>query len=912
MAKSKKEKKELKFELFEKLKNQDSSLLNDLNGWLTPDYIVKNLNHNLRYYQRDAIRYLHYTQKSEYFSFEKINQVMFNMATGSGKTDLMAGIILYLFKEKGYQNFLFTVNTNGVLSKTIDNLINEQSQKYLFKKNIEIDGERIRIRQVQNKFPKHTNKNEIYIRFISIQGLTNELFTKAENIMSLKDYSSFKMVILADEAHHYSASTKTKNKTEVENASWEKTLTELKEINSENLLLEFSATLDFDDNTIYQKYQKKILYRYTLDSYIKDKYSKNVRRIQTGNSNEENMLSTVLLSEYRRKYAFETLGIEIKPVILFKSHKIDASNEANKQFNNLIEGLSTESLKEFLERQYRAISDDSSHTLHLAFKYYLSQENLDVIVREIKRGFAPTRILNANDNDSNSKGLLDSGQYQALNSLEAPTNLYRVVFAVAKLTEGWDVLNLYDIVRINNLGSKTDKHDIKSTNSEAQLIGRGARYNPFTLKGETSYQRRFDEGDEISSLLLETLHYHTLNEPQYIKNLLTSLNNMNLATEGDKKNPLLDIKLKQSFKKTTLYKTGKIYYNETKEIPESFYTNFLTYGINIEKLSNIRHLTATHESAYSEQSQIELKSVRLKDIDIRFFKKSMSRSSFFHFNNLKKFLPNLKSKEDFFGRDWLDIENLTLYLETEKESQVENLTANEKLKIVDLFFENLASKIKVGFRKEKGTKKFVGLPISDYITDYRKRVPNYDTANNNTSINQHVVNRAFDKYNFFVYESAIINDLEERLVDSIANHISELEKKYGEVFLIRMDENMLKGTDKNESLKLHQFEPAPREINYSGFQPDFILLLKNQEYYLQIFIEPKGENIYEKDRWKEEILDYINEHPKDIEFEDEVDGVVIKGLKFYRYSTKDEVINQLSQLTLNKNRFSGSVTIDLF
>ncbi|MDA0062985.1 DEAD/DEAH box helicase family protein [Brachyspira hyodysenteriae] len=31
---------------------------------------------------------------------------MFNMATGSGKTLIMASLILYLY-EKGYRNFLF-------------------------------------------------------------------------------------------------------------------------------------------------------------------------------------------------------------------------------------------------------------------------------------------------------------------------------------------------------------------------------------------------------------------------------------------------------------------------------------------------------------------------------------------------------------------------------------------------------------------------------------------------------------------------------------------------------------------------------------------------------------------------------------------------------------------------------------
>ena len=110
-----------------------------------------------------------------------------------------------------------------------------------------------------------------------------------------------------------------------------------------------------------------------------------------------------------------------------------------------------------------------------------------------KQDFDPRNVLNANDTSGN---MLEKGQYEALNTLESPNNLYRVVFAVAKLTEGWDVLNLYDIVRIEQEAA-TNKN---ATMVEAQLIGRGARYYPFELDGVKSYQRRFD-GDSSNKQL---------------------------------------------------------------------------------------------------------------------------------------------------------------------------------------------------------------------------------------------------------------------------------------------------------------------------------------------------------------------------------------------------------------------------
>lgn len=125
------------------------------------------------------------------------------------------------------------------------------------------------------------------------------------------------------------------------------------------------------------------------------------------------------------------------------------------------------------------MSEDQSETLGFAYNYfYKNKEDLPQIVKEMKREFSPSRIINANDSDRGA-GMLEKGQYEALNSLESPNNLYRVVFAVAKLTEGWDVLNLYDIVRISNY--KDTKGDKKTTMAEAQLIGRGARYNPLFI-----------------------------------------------------------------------------------------------------------------------------------------------------------------------------------------------------------------------------------------------------------------------------------------------------------------------------------------------------------------------------------------------------------------------------------------------
>ena len=77
---------------------------------------------------------------------------MFNMATGSGKTMLMAACILH-YMHLGYRKFLFITNQTNILDKTEENLINKLHQKYLFDDQLMINSERVELKKV-NSFSK--------------------------------------------------------------------------------------------------------------------------------------------------------------------------------------------------------------------------------------------------------------------------------------------------------------------------------------------------------------------------------------------------------------------------------------------------------------------------------------------------------------------------------------------------------------------------------------------------------------------------------------------------------------------------------------------------------------------------------------------------------------------------------------
>lgn len=889
-------KKQLPLPLYDEVKNLNENLFNDQGAWETPAYISENMVHTFRYYQDAALRFFHYSQVSNEFRFRNINHVLFNMATGSGKTDLMAGLILYLYQEYDYQNFLFLVNTNGVLSKTIDNLTNQSSDKYLYTSNIEIDGERIEIRQVET-FPKTQSKNTIYLKLATVQRVATDIYTQKENSMGKEDYARDKMVILGDEAHHHSASTKSEKETE---RSWEKAISTILNASTDNRLLEFTATIDLENKNVYEKYKDKVLYRYALDRFIQDRYSKNVKRIQSSNTDLDNMMNVILLSEYRRRYSLEIYGAYMKPVIMFKSQRIDASNEAHEQFNNLVDSLTVESVQSFLDRQAQIATEGESETLALAHSYYRQHDDLGSVVRDIKREMNPNRIINAND--TSQSGILEKGHYEALNSLENPSNLYRVIFAVARLTEGWDVLNLFDIVRLSD--DPSAKGTKATTMSEAQLIGRGARYYPFLLDGKRSFTRRFDD-DGKDSLIMETIHYHTINEPQYLKNLVSALDELNLPTGEDKKNPLIDIKVKPSFKRSDVWKFGKVFYNETVEVADNYYDSLEKYGINTSENEKIPYISAMREVSY-KATEVHEDFSHTYDValtfDRRYLEKVMNRLSFYHFSNLKRYIPLLKSREEFLGEKWLNIFNRTIYVTVPQTMDAGQLTPAEKLNILEQYFVDVSKQIKSGYSKERGTGKFIGYPIKEYIANYRKRVPNYDTGTYMMNEPQNV-QRYELKEDYFVYDSAIINLTEKQLIDRISERVKELEEEYNDVYLIRMDENMHRESAKNNKLKLHQFGKNHDEVNLAGFQPDFILYLRNTDYFIQIFIEPKGRNI-EEEQWKEDLLTYINEHEAEIMFEDETDDVKIRGVKFYTMNDGRGAIRQIGEFALGKS-FQG-------
>lgn len=836
-------------------------------AFVYPDYIKHNLKHQLRDYQKQSLYNLNYTQKDGNVA-SRFNQLLFHMATGSGKTDVMAADMLYFYHEFGYQNFLFVVNTNAVIAKTRENMLNVQSPKYLFSQPLNIDGTPIELREV-TRFPTNSEPGVIYLRLTTIQTLANELNTPRENGLTYGDLEKQKLIILADEAHHFSAGTK--SKADQKNKAWEYVLDRIRQANKDNRQLEFTATIDLNNESIYEKYRDKVIFQYDLKEFQNAGYSKKIARLQANADDNEKMLNAVLLSQYRKRMAIQAGVRDFKPVILFKSNKIDVSKAARDQFLTLLDQLTTEDLAQFIAKQRQTTQ---SSTLRQAYTYY---QTIDMgrLVRELQRDFQPLNTINVNDTSSN--GILgDLNDLRNLNTLEEPSNPFRAIFAVAKLSEGWDVLNLYDIVRIGEQPITSTQ-----TNSEAQLIGRGARYNPFVYEEATSFTRRFDSSTPELQIL-ESLHYHTINDKKYIDNLTKSFEAMQLQVEDDKDFDILTTTVKESFKRSDVYQYGKLYYNDVEDVPESEYNGLAKYGVPVAELPTVNIETATLEAtAFDTQNVAGMNETRLVKIDDALVKKAMARNPFFRFNTMKKYMPTLNSISEFmYEAQWLgQIKEIQATVSTGSDAV---LSRETQLLVVEKYLAYIQRMLIMNYKRQRGTNKFIGLPIKDAVQDYQKRVPvNYSDA----GVHELIQTYDYKKAPWFVYNEAIVDKLERSLIELVQGYVEELQNKYKDVYLIRSDE-------RNTKLKLHEF--SGDVSHYAGFLPDFVLYLANESYIYQIYIEPKGTQLLDQDQWKEDLLTSIS--PESVDVIGENDQVKLYGVKFYVAGDVRKVRNKITQL----------------
>ncbi|GAA7197747.1 DEAD/DEAH box helicase family protein [Helicobacter pylori] len=794
-----------------------------------PTHITSNLKKELRDYQKKAVH--HYLEKRQSHPTQK--HFMFEMATGSGKTLVMAGLILECCKQ-GYQNFIFFVNSTSILEKTKLNFTDSVSSKYLFSENIHINDENTEIKSINNLNESHNNAINIY--FSTIQGLFS-LFTKAkENAITLEDLKDQKLVFLADEAHHLNTETKKKlsDAESSEKRNWESVVKLALEQNKDNLLLEFSATIP-KEKSVKEKYENLKVITYTLKEFSEDKFCKNIYSLSYENKELETRFLGACVSSLYKELLAQYHNIEnFKPCILFKSERIEDSKANQERFNAFLENLSPSDLEIFFNHSHNAFFKDA--------KNFFDKNNYTPnLTAFLQTKFKKSTQINTNNEKELEKGML------LLNSLEDRDNPKRVVFSVDKLNEGWDVLNLFDIVRLKN------KANQKDTTKEAQLIGRGARYYPFSYNDFKPnriefYQRKFDLFNPLSAL--ERLDYHAIYDSEFIAQLKKDLKEIGLRFTDEKKEeqtiPLTPTKrFKCYYASNTKDKNknlfNKDYTDHVKVKLQSLHVPLFGFIVH-EKKVDFKEENKGDKTFYLPHALDKiplnyfLKALNLKNLDFKTLKKAFKKHAF---NNKVEFIKQYISplKTNFHKNQKFDDNKILL-------------------KLAVYIIENLKNTL----LKEQDKYSVSELELKEFET-------------HNKSLSASELEKDIPSYEWLLFKDMrkLDSELERVFLNFINDNKEVLDKKFKEWCVLRND----------HFTELKVFCDIENSPYYAqGFEPDFILFARTHgDEFLGFtcYMEAKGEHLEPSNAWKKEFLETL----ENADLKSRNKKLDLKGLPFF-------------------------------
>lgn len=855
-----------------------------------PDYITSNISRTLRPYQELALKHFIYL-------FEKdpaqAKHLLFNMATGTGKTLVMACCVLYLF-EKGYRNFLFLVHQVQIETQAKENFTNYKFEKYYFNpKGIRINGKRVKVCVVDD--PNDGQRGAINFMFYSTQLLYSRLLADKEDVLTMDSFKDNKIVIIADEAHRLNVDTRSNKKSDQEEIlNWESAVMKAVNARKDNMLIEFTATVDLKNENIRDKYRDKLVYKYDFLQFNKDGYSKDVRFLYNTETNIEDqkrrlIINAVALSEFRKVFAARTMNVTINPIVMLKSTKIAQSEEDRKFFDNVISSIRVEDLQKLKELSSNNKIEHEHEILADMFRWLENPKNgfvqqgdendwngLNAFIASIKLSFAHENTLVYNSKDKENPELLAK--------LDDPRNRIRAIFSVNALNEGWDVLSLYDIIHFDISATK------KVSLQDIQLIGRGARYCPYklprtykrdsgtlfeslNLNRETDeFKRKFDNDPYDTARVLETFVYHFVKTGVFLENLQKDLLGEGIINQGVERRT---IRMKESFINSETYQHGfvlanrQIYRKKTtdEEIDATF--NKVITASNY----NLRAVGMSDREQNQATATLGTDEIKITD---KYFSRQIidkalmaAENGFFRFENIRKHIVGMNSVDDLVN---IYLPKFTIKYTYEKGKDISSLTAAEKLQLlIGTILPEVRKKIDLNMPRIIGDIKFRPKPLrsifgsekSIYLTSFptidEKTGEKVFITNDERSKAQSDNDKPELQYDiknaiWYAYDENYGTSEEKKFVKWCASQIDRIHEVYpsAEIYVIRNELD-------------YCFYSPDTEHGDAGrrFFPDYLLIIndtKNKKMYYQCIIEPKGGHIIEQDRWKETTMQYINDN----------------------------------------------------
>lgn len=570
-------------------------------------------------------------------------------------------------------------------------------------------------------------------------------------------------------------------------------------------------------------------------------------RLITDDDIDAVIIRALLISEYRAHIASDN-GVYLKPVILFKSKTTAESKENFNKFNKMIENLSALDIKKQFSKREGA---DDSKIWSAVRKYFEGRE--EQIAQKIALDFdVSTRAVLLHDG-TNTRA---ADQPRLLTTLEESDNSVRAIFAVNMLNEGWDVLNLFDIVRLYDTRDGKQQKDGtyvpgKTTTSEVQLIGRGARYYPFSYGDADKYKRKFDNDVENPMRVMEEMHYHCKHNPQYLSELQKTLRDGGIPVNSKIYVMEMTERCKEEgsvFSKKLVFENERVTKSVIRKLepqrPLTTAFDFSDRSVKVKvaigdtkEVRIFKEEKGAKNGGKGSDDDFPYKYILgdMSELDDSVIRRAINSNKHFTFESIQKAYPDTKSVKEFM--DTLKkVQILSNVKEDEKNREVLLHLTEEVLFTVqrDLVMES---------NKTYGTKDFYAHKTMSRFAKKIIRKKIKDSKQNEFD---------FGDKDWCVYKNGLYTDDEKSFLDWFndlmktgSDGFNDLTKKgWSEVYLARNE----------KAVKIYN-------EGGRGFEPDFVLFAKKDGIDYAFYIEVKGNwaknydtGSFDKEEWKEEFL----------------------------------------------------------
>jgi type III restriction enzyme len=207
--------------------------------------------------------------------------------------------------------------------------------------------------------------------------------------------------------------------------------------------------------------------------------------------------------------------------------------------------------------------------------------------------------------------------------------------------------------------------------------------------------------------------------------------------------------------------------------------------------------------------------------------------------------------------------------------EFKDISNEEKLDMLLRFFDKLLFELRQDVNPYTGTA-FKAGQFSNFFKEAKEKSV---VANEK---NERFYNEELKYEDWYVLSDFYGTSEEQKLIEFIQETILNLKANYSEVYLLRNE----------EQYKIYDFQKG------RGFQPDFLLFLRqSKKMYYQVFIEPKGDNLLEIDKWKNDFLKEITGKYSDKNvLKAESKDYILIGLPFFNENENQDFVEAYNKL----------------